>query len=297
MGMPNKSITDDEKSFIQNKSLEGWTDDKLAKALNRNIKSIRKIRKDLGIVKGRGGTLKIDKNSVAPKHDKTSNISDFDKLKIWESDLKSSARYRRLLETLNESEMLFFIEQWTTHHLQFENMTVSEENMLEQMIMLQIRIHDNHKMRKDIKQYEEEFRRRIQEKSSEALDLEDEDERLLHEMIMSNNTQLQNLNKELKDLTDKLTTFQKALNATREQREAKETIGADTVISLIRKFNKEEERQKAGRLNELMKKAMERKLDEFKEPYHYADNVIEPVIMMGSDYVEEAKKEKEKENE
>ena len=91
--------------------------------------------------------------------------------------------------------------------------------------------------------------------------------------------------KKIKELTDKYLLLQKSLNQTREQREAKQKVGADTFLTLVRKFKEVKEREAMGEYNELMKLATKKKEVEFKEGHEFVDKSIEPILLDGSDFV------------
>jgi hypothetical protein len=86
------------------------------------------------------------------------------------------------------------------------------------------------------------------------------------------------------------------MNATREQREARHQVGGDTFFSLVRILSDKDERIKIAKYNELMRQSGEKKLQEFKKPHIFADNGIEPIIMIGKDYVKKEQDEPQKDS-
>lgn len=287
MGKRGTSITLEEKKKIEVWVLEGKTDEWIAQQLPCNIKTVRKYRKDVGLVKAPGGSLSVDVERVKTDNIASSNLTETEKLQIWRNNFVLSFRYKRLKDVLSPRELNDFVEQWCQYHLQFEDMKVSEEDMLEQMLMIKIRIDDNNRQRRMLQLQEESL---SQQMSDKTLDIENENDRRLNEMILANNESMTSLTRDIKDLWEKFNQYQKALNATREQREKKEQIGGDTFLSLVKMFNKERERKRAGEYNELVKKATQRKEEEFLKPHEFADGGVEPIILRGKDFIDKDKK-------
>lgn len=268
---------------------EGWTDEKIAEKLGRNIKSIRAARIKMGLSKSAAGTispetkLKTEKKKVSALR----TLSDDEKLNSWAKLLKRSSRYDRLVSILTDGELTFFVEQWAKLHVQFEDLSFTEEDTLEELIQYQIRLQDNTRQRKEVMDNEAQLRSELAGRSLKELDLENEDERFLFEMIQSNNRVKTDLNKDFRELTDRYQSLLESLNATRKQREDKSRIGGDTFLSLVKQFNDADYRREVGRQEELLRLATNKQLEKLKQNHRFMDGNEEPIILDGADFVKE----------
>lgn len=279
---PNRRLSAQEKEYIKKSVLQDRrTDQFIAAELNRDIETVRKYRLSCGIRKTGAGKLIVDKDNVREVSIGKSRLSDDEKISAWIHSLSYSSRYRKLKEVLNHKDMDYFAEQWALYHLQLEDMTISEENSLEQMILLQVRMNDNHKQRRELQKIEEKLTKQFADKL-QNLDLTNGEDRALHEMLMSNNRQLSELNKELKELTDKYTSYQKNLNTTREQREKTMNVGGQTLLTLLKSLQSEEFRSHANKYSELVKIAVDKQEVEFTKSHMFLDGVSEPILLDGA---------------
>lgn len=276
-----KNLQDDEKAFIEGKAAdEGWTDKKIAEYLGRHERTIIAYRRKIGVKKKQGGRL--DTSNVKLREvANTENMNSKSKEEAWKSLFKTTVKYRMLKEKLSEKNLDFFLEEWAKFHIQFDDMTATEEDNLELLISLKLRINDNQKALKDCQAYEESLKRELD--TREDLQLETEEDRRKWEMIIANNKIQIEINKEFGILYDKYEKAMRALNGTREQREQRQQIGADTFLGLIRKFNERDNRDKAGRYNELMKMASNKQKEQWTKPHLYADGESAPILLLGED--------------
>lgn len=276
-----------EFEVIKKLTLEKWTDEDIAKHLRRNIETIRKARSKLGLKKTSSGSLTADSRDLSVKDRKIANkiLSEYDKISAWVSLLEKSIRYKRLQESLTEEELLFFVESWAKLHIQFEDISYTEEDTMEQLIMFQIRLQDNAKQRKISKEQLARLTKEVGELSTQQLDMENEAQHLLYESINSANRFLADLNKDFRELTLRYEALLKTLNATREQREANQKVGGDTFLSLIKTLNDAHKREEMGRQAELLRLSTEKQMSEMKKPHLFMDGEERPILLDGSDYI------------
>lgn len=284
--MAKTNLSKLEIKFIEDHVLDGGcTDAALAKELGRSELTIKRCRDKLGLKKGGGGKLHPDANNISDETLNSLKVSDDDKRVAWSAKFKLTSRYKKIKNALNDHEVEFFINQWADYHVQFNDMQPSEEDLLEHMLMVQVRLDDNHRQRRQLQIYEEHLKAQFMDKLDKELDLENENDRRLHEMLMSNNRQLQDLNKELKDLTERYEKFQRAFAGTREQREQNNKVGGETFMTLLQEFNKREFRMKMGRANEYMKMATKQQSDKMKNIHKFVDGSEEPILLDGGDFI------------
>ncbi len=278
-------ISYEEYEIIKKLTTEGWTDEKIAKQLNRDINTIRSARKRMGLQKKSSGLLSDESLDSTVKEGSLKFATDDQKMASWARSLYKSSRYDRLKKTLPKSELDFFVEQWCQLHVQFEDLLPTEENDIEQLIIYQIRLQDNVQQRNEAKKQIDRLKDMIGELGTKELDLQDDNQRFIYESIQSSNRFLADLNKDYRELTTKYNDISKSLNATREQRESKARVGGDTFLTLVKKFNDSAKRAEMGRHDELMRMATEKQLEKMKENHTFIDNEIAPLLLDGSDYV------------
>lgn len=281
-----------EKRFIdEHWSQPGWSDAKIAEHLGRNIETIVRYRKKKGYSKDTGKPQIVVPKPLDKEEKRTINKKD--RAFVWKTALLSSSRFASIKDKLTNEDKDYFVDQWCSYHVQFEDMTVSEEDALELLILLKLRLLANQKSLKSCRDYQQELEDQIRKLGNPEIDVEIEQQRQLREMTLQLNKNEIELNKEYRELVDKYEKILRAMSATREQREARQTIGGDTFTSLVKQFNDRDKRREIGKYNALMKLASEKKTHEFKQPYEFADKNIEPIILDGKDYAALEKERKE----
>ncbi len=284
---PLGPLSIDEKKFIEIHCLQdNWTDRRIAEELGRDILTVSKYRKKVGIHKGSKGSLKTEIKDIVKTSINKQNLDDAQKIQAHKNTFKRTNRYKALQKQLSETDLEVFVERWGSYSLQFEDMSESEQDILEILISLKLRMEDNRKDYKNAQEYEAELKTKLAGRMDKDLDLENEADRFIYEMMMSNNRAKQELNKDYRETTNKYENYAKMMNATREQRESQQRVGADTFLSLVRMMNDTQRRQEVGIYNERMKLATANKKNQMKKAYKFADGSIEPLLMDGSDYVD-----------
>jgi hypothetical protein len=104
------------------------------------------------------------------------------------------------------------------------------------------------------------------------------------------------LNKEYKDLLDKMTKMSETLNVTRKQREEKGKVGAETFFMLCKKFENASVRQKEGRRAELLRIATESNQSKLREATEYMDGELAPQLL-DSETLEKTERQQEEKDE
>jgi hypothetical protein len=289
-------LSEKEISFIKEKIDEGWSDKKIAEEIKRSVPVVKKYRINIfGVKRDQAGNLL---NYKPTESEEIQILEEKKKLKFKDEQTKihgsafiSTPRGKKLEKILTEDNFLFFVDQWVQYHIQLEDMTPSEEDMLEKMIILNIRILDNQKNLKEIHCIQQKLRHELSGK--DELDPENDKDLQILQTIESYNGQEIELNKEFVALNKEYTSIQDNLNTTRKQRESKEKIGSATFFDLIKKFNQEEIRNKEGRFAELMRMATSKKLDDWQKPIQYEDGNVDLPYLDGTVFKEKKIKEKE----
>lgn len=295
-------LTEDEKRYIEEQSLDPKvTDEKIAKKLGRNPITIARYRKSKNIYKSTANR-KISFEEINTG-DKLKNrvkqaTSDEERKAFYIEFFKLSGRAKKIRKIYELEDFEYFCDKWGEYHLQFNDMTSTEEDALEKLIMLDLRIIYNQKDMKQCQMVQHKLQEELSNK--DELDPENDKDLQILQTINTYNGQQVELNKQLNLLLKEYNELQKSLNATREQREDNQRIGAETFFDLMKKMQNEEVREHIGRINELVKISQAKKLAKLKEPHKYLDGTYDLPILDGADIkrlkeLEDLKNKEEKE--
>jgi hypothetical protein len=286
-------LTEDEKSFIRTHAmLPEWTDEKIAKELNRSPLTVMKWRKKFGLKRGAANLVQAKQdNNVSADVINNSMLSDEEKVDLWKGKFYTTIMYRQLTQQLSAGDLEYFADQWSRYHLQFTDLKPSEEKLVESLITIELRIKDNRKSYKESQEHEEYLRNALGNNAEAALDLESEEDRFKYELIQSNKRIAFELNKQLQELNNQAEKYIRALNATREQREMKEKIGEDSFFGFVNRITDTNHRKAAGEYNEKVRMATQKKKDSFKEPHKFVNNEYDRILLDGKDFIKGKKSE------
>ena len=278
-------LTATELQEVQRLVLEGKTDVEISKILGRDRRTIVTTRRKIGIKKDKSSKASTDITSNEQVKFSTSHQA---KIVYWHKELVASPRYPSLVERLTDADLKIFVEMWCKFHIDVEDMNTAEEDMLEVLLTLKLRINENDRAFKMAKERETALQRKYRELGDD-LNLETDSHRWLYEQIMSNNMTMQNINRDVKDIIEKYNVIARNLNLAREQREAKKGVGVDTFQKLVAKFTEADRRVEAGKYAERMRLATEKKDIELKTAHTFADGEKSPIILDGADIYEQRK--------
>lgn len=281
----NVKLTTDEIQFIVSHAvMPDWTDEKIAEHLGRSIAVVKKYRLKYGIAKGGNtGEVFIDGRKISKEAINKANIPDHEKVKLWREYLETTVLYKRLIDEFTDADLDFFAERWAEYHLQFDELRPTEESSIVKLVTLELQMSDSRKNYTKIKLEEERLMALIG--GRDLADMEDDADRGLFEMMHSNNRLQQEITKDSRELNKNHEALLRELNATREQREQKERIGADTFINLVKILTSEDQRRKINEDNELMKMATQKKTKEFKQVHEFINGEKDRILLDGADYV------------
>mgnify|MGYP000901142004 CR=1 FL=1 len=274
-------LNDEEKKFIREKVVDPeWTDARIAKELGRYPDTVSRYRKSvLKLRKGSGGQLAnlVTNTTVEKIVEKLDD--DQSKVNLIRKFFVESSRGKNLREKLGLDDFVFFADQWALYHVQFDDMKTSEEDLLESMILLQIRMRKNQANVKQCEDILNTYKKELGDAST--LNPENQKDLQILETIATYNGKEIELNKEYTIMTDKLRELMGTFSATREQRENKEKVGGKTFFDKIKELNNRESRERLGRINELMKKARDKKKNDLMQPHQYMDGQYDIPILSG----------------
>ena len=200
-------------------------------------------------------------------------------LNFWANDLMNSARGRRIKGILTKEEWESFCEDWAGYHIQLDDLNHTEENNIEQIIMLKLRIDKNQSDYSKSVRLRDDLMKESGIRDLKDLDLTDPKQAGIYEKVFAAGLRLTDLNKEYKELLEKSTKISESLNITRKQREEKGKIGADTFFALCKKFDSKKTRNQEGRMADLMRISMTTKKTELRNGIEFMDGEISPQLL------------------
>jgi hypothetical protein len=261
----NQKLSSADINFIT-ENIDKISMAEISRRLNCSVKTIERYKKKLSDI-----SSKPDQPTVEDNIEKDSNF--------WIRDLNASARGRRIKAMLTKNEWESFCEDWAGYHTQLDDLNHTEENNIEQIIMLKLRIDKNQQDYSKNLELRDTLMRESGVRDIKDLDLTNPNEAQVYEKVFAAGLRLSDLNKEYKELLEKSTKISESLNITRRQREEKGKVGADTLFSLFKKFDSKKTRSQEGRMAELMKMSMHKKTEELRNAVEFMDGEIAPQLL------------------
>lgn len=266
-----KRIDEADKIYIEN-NCKHKTDAEIAEQIGCSIKTVERYRKTIGVMKNATKKPAI----LIEQHRHQNNRDAFDlQLRLFES----SPRGIRIKKQLPEYDWQIFSEEWANYVIQLEDLTHTEQNTVEQLIFLKLRIDKNQKDYYDAMRIRDTLMNDNAIADIKDLDLTDPKQAEAYQKILNASLRATDLNKEYKDLLEKSTKLNETLNATRRQREEKGKVGGDTFFSLCKKFESTQTREREGRMAELLKISMENKKEEMRNAIQFMDGEYAPQLL------------------
>lgn len=261
----NKKLSSADIKFIMD-NLEKMSMAEISRRLDCSVKTIERYKK------------KILDNDESIFEDEFKVETEKD-VSFWVKDLINSARGKRIKGILSKEEWDSFCEDWAGYHIQLEDLNHTEENNIEQIIMLKLRIDKNQSDYSKALQLRDTLMKESGARDIKDLDLSNPNEAQVYEKIFAASLRLTDLNKEYKELLEKSTKISESLNITRKQREERGKIGADTFFALCKKFDSKKTKTQEGRMAELMKLSMHKKTDELRNGVVFMDGEVAPQLL------------------
>ena len=281
-----KKLTKTDHKYIRENYLRK-TDSEIADVLGCTIRTIERTRKKMGLMK-KG--VKADPNLDED------NPNDTDLERYYRSSLMSSVRGKRLRRELGDEDWETLVYEWVAYHMQLDDLTHTEENTIEHIIVLKLRMDKNQKDYQSSVLLRDSLMDESGIRDLKDLDLQDPEESSVYEKIYSASVRMIDLNKEYKELLDKITKMSESLNVTRRQREEKGKVGAETFFMLCKEFENRSVRQKEGRMAELLRIAADNNEKKLRESVQYMDGEIAPQLL-DSETIELMEKQKGRKDE
>lgn len=293
-----KFLTKDEKDYIQQNCISK-TDEEIASYLDRDIKTIAAFRiGKLGIKKdgrgniiqpvpqqgGAGNTIPTNANTGREINPHISlKLTEQQRKNFFKTQLKNSLFYDNLKQQFAQDEIDFYLEEWGSLCVQFEDVLATEKRQIDELIKAEVM---GNRILRNIKITEEEVRHTIArvEEWRKANDVKNDEEAQerddeLMAMIRMMYSMAQGMSTEYQKNVDLRNQLLNELNARRRDRIDQIKKGSTTFIGLVQQFRDREMRETHGRNLELVKMAKEKKLNEWRVPKLLPDGSRDCILL------------------
>ena len=285
-----KRLQPEEIEYIRNNCLTK-SDESIAKALNRDLQTVISARRRLGINKGSAGRVNAIENenpNVAVAQAQASyQLTESERKEYFKTQFVNSLYYTNLKEQFTKEEIDFYLEEWGTLCLQFEDIVATEKRQIDEhikMTILGFRILRNiNAIEEEIKKLEDEImqlRRQYpdMEKDPMAEEARERDS-VLMSLASTMNGQSKSMTIDYQKNLEMRTKLLGELNARRKDRLDQITKRDKTFLGLIQEFRDRQVREAQGRRLELMRQAKDKKKDEWHKPITYIDGTKDCILL------------------
>jgi CheY-like chemotaxis protein len=277
------SLKPEEEKYIQENCLTK-TDVELAKHLNRDIRTIKTWRKKLGIHKGGNG--KLEKINVVGKNDPiiaTRKLSEDQRKKFFQTQLINSLFYDNLKEQFTPDEIEFYLEEWGSLCIQFEDIVQTEKRQIDEYIKAELM---GNRILRNVKVAEDEIKKIIDEVTNlyATTDIKNDEEAqerdyMLQTLIRTMHGQTQVMANDYQKNVELRNKLLNELNARRRDRIDQFKKSKTTFIGLVEALREKDIRESQGRHIELVRLSREKKKSEWRKPVRFPENILDCVLM------------------
>jgi CheY-like chemotaxis protein len=279
----------EEREYIRQNCMT-QTDEQMAKHLKKDVRTIKSARKKLGILKKSGGRIQSvdlnrdgsDPNSIELQA--SAKLTEKQREEFYRTQFTNSLYYKNLKEQLTPDEINFYLDEWGTLCLQFEDIVATEKRQIDELI--KVTILGNRIMR-NIKISEQNIEEAIEELEAyrkSVPDIENDEEaqerdsvRLL--MIRSMQGQTNAMTNDYQKNIDMKNKLLGELNARRKDRVEQLVKRNTTFTGLVQAMRDRDMREHQGRHMELIRLAKEKKKSEFRKPQRFPDDSRDCILM------------------
>lgn len=288
-GKSSFRVTAEEIQFIQDNCLK-LSDQEIADKLNRDIKTVRKVRSKLGISKGgKHNISKTLQKKIQNKERVNKNVllitqkqKDETRKEFFTRELKNSLYYDNLRQQFTEDELKFYMEEWASLCLQFEDVLATEKRQIDELIKSEIianRILRNIQLTEEhIQELQKEVEsfREMHDMNLEESQKRDEQLIFLIKSMAAQSAAMTNDYQKNQEARNKL--FEN-LNGRRKDRIDQLKKSGVTFAGIVQALRDRETRAIQGKHMELVKLAKERKMAEFRKPIIFPDGSKSPILL------------------
>lgn len=272
----------EELEYIRQNCLT-LTDKQMSKHLKRDERTIKAARKRLGVNKGAGGKVETPKENNGKVIFANQRLTEEQRAEFFKTELSNSKFYGLLKEQFTPAEIDFYLEEWGSLCVQFEDIVATERRQIDELIKTEIMAN--------------RIRRNIKVAEDEILLLQDEVDQLRATRDMDNDESAQERDIQLINLIRTMGAQSNAmsidlqknielrnkilseLNARRRDRIDQIKKSGTTFMGLIASFREREIREQQGKHMELVRLAKEKKKKEWRQPSVFPDRSKDCVLL------------------
>jgi hypothetical protein len=276
-----------EKDYIKNHCLTD-SDSAIAEHLDRDERTVQKYRsKTLGIVKkGRGQISEIVSTGSEGKKIKLA-MTEIEKQQFFQTQLQNSLYYKNICEQFSKDEINFYLEEWSSLCIQFEDVVQTEMRQIDELIKVEIlsnRILRSIKIAEDELEnlsnlVEEHEAKHDKKELMEDDDVFEERFELLRNLIRTVAAQSGMMSNDYQKLLDSKNKILGELNARRRDRVDQINKSDETFFELVRSLKDASVRESQGERMELVRLAREKVTNEWRQPNTYPDGDDDCILL------------------
>jgi hypothetical protein len=284
--MPRGNLLKPEELEYIRQNCLSKTDQEMADYLKRDIRTIATARKKLGIKKTKGGRVEIydstnsTKNAVIPA---SQRMTEDQRKEFFKTQLTNSLYYQNLKDQFTKEEIDFYLEEWSSLCVQFEDIVATEKRQIDELIKAEIM---GNRILRNVKITEQQIALLIDEVDElrKAHDMEGDEEAQerdiqLMNMIRTFAAQSQVMSNDYQKNVGLKNSLLNELNARRRDRVDQITKRGTTFLGLVESLRDRDMRENQGRHMELVRMSKEKKRSEWRKPITFADSTQDCVLM------------------
>ena len=270
--MPKQgNLKDFEKQYIQTNCINS-SDREIAESLERDIRTISRYRKSIGVIKGRGGEIE------GIKSDDTEGV------KVnYKNKFRKSVYYRELRQQITPNELDYYLESWGELSEQFSDIVETEKRQIDELIKAEIM---GNRILKSIKIAEDELEELAKEVEAfrgthnveNDEDSQQKDDHMIS-LIQRMASQSQAMSNDYQRNVELRRKILEDLTARRKDRIDSIHKAGTTFLSLVEAFREKKVREVQGRQMELIKMARDKKMKEWRDPCLFPDGSKGPFLL------------------
>lgn len=279
-----------EKEYIRQNCLSK-TDKEIAKDLNRDVRTIAVARKKLGIEKKQSGKLaavkpgqQIEKDNSPYAAYASLKLNERQRSEFFKTQLANSVFYANLKLQLTSDELDFYLEEWGSLCIQFEDIVSTEKRQIDEYIKAEIlgnRILSNVRITEDeIERLigEVEEWRRIHPDLENNEEAQERDQQL-YNLIRAMQSASSNMSDQYQKNVDTKNKLLNELNARRRDRIDQISKKHTTFLGLVQDIRDKAIKDAQGRHLELVRLAKEKKKAEWRKLAMFPDGSRDSILL------------------
>lgn len=269
--MRGKVLTQKEKEYL-NRNRGKKTAEEFAKELGKHVKTIKRFFK----LSTPPPTFQLPETSI---HE----LSDNDRRKFFQTTIRNSKYYDILKDQFSKDEIDFYLEEWATLCLQFEDILATEKRQIDELIKSSIlgnRILRNIKIAEnEIVNLQDEIKRL--RKSNDVVNDENAQERdqTIISLIKTLASQVDQMTSEYQNNVTLRNKILDELKGRRKDRIEQLKKSNTTFLGLVAALREQDIQEKQGKHAELLRLAKEKKKDEWRKPTLFPDGSRDCILI------------------